>query len=120
LRDRRRRILDAFYRKELKARAAPLIAKWGERLHVRAENFFVQRMKTRWGSSNPRKRTIGLNLELAKRAPECLDYVVLHELAHFIARRHNDQFTAILDHCMPGWRFIRDKLNEGPLGPSNG
>jgi predicted metal-dependent hydrolase len=72
-------------------------------------------MKTKWGSSNPTLRTVRLNLALAKLSPECLDYVALHEIAHFVVSDHSDRFLALLDQHMPGWRTIRDRLNEGPL-----
>jgi predicted metal-dependent hydrolase len=72
-------------------------------------------MKTKWGSSSPSRRTVRLNLELAKFAPECLDYVALHEVAHFLAPDHGMEFLAILDGHMPGWRDIKNRLNEEPL-----
>ena len=77
---KRQAILDNWYREELRSSAAELIAKWQERLGVEVERFFIQRMKTKWGGSSPGRRTIRLNLELAKKDLECLDYVVLHEM----------------------------------------
>jgi len=58
-------------------------------------------MKTKWGGSSPQRRTIRLNLELAKKDIECLDYIILHELAHFIVANHSERFTALLDRHMP-------------------
>jgi predicted metal-dependent hydrolase len=113
--DDRRAVLDEWYRRELRAKASPLLEKWSRRLEVSLSRFFIQRMKTKWGSSNPASRTVRLNLELAKFAPECLDYVALHELAHFVVPNHNERFRDILDANLPGWRHIRDRLNEGPL-----
>ncbi|WP_271618940.1 M48 metallopeptidase family protein, partial [Bradyrhizobium sp. CCBAU 51745] len=95
-----------------------LIGKWEKRLGVRLERAFVQKMKTKWGSSNPRLRHIRLNLELAKKPAQCLDYVVLHEMAHFIAPNHGQRFQELLDHHMPNWRNIRQMLNEAPLAYS--
>ena len=113
--EERGRILDEWYRAELRERATPLLNKWARRLDVHLERLFIQRMKTKWGSSNPLKRTVRLNLELVKYSPDCLDYVVLHEVAHFVVPNHNERFRAVLDANMPGWRTIRDRLNEGPL-----
>lgn len=107
--------LNAWYRAELRARAAPLLAKWARLLDVDFRGFYIQRMKTKWGSSSPSRKTVRLNLELAKFSPECLDYVALHEMAHFVAPDHGARFAALLDRHMPGWRTIRDRLNEGPL-----
>jgi predicted metal-dependent hydrolase len=71
-------------------------------------------MKTKWGGSSPQRRTIRLNLELAKKDIECLDYIILHELAHFIVPNHSERFTALLDRHMPNWRRVRKHLNELP------
>lgn len=111
----RQAILDAWYREELREKARPVITRWERQLGVSLNRFFIQKMKTKWGGSNPSLRTIRLNLELAKRPPECLDYIVLHELAHFLVPNHSEHFTTLLDRHMPGWRSIRDRLNEGPL-----
>lgn len=113
--DDREKALIAWYRAELRARAAPLLAKWARQLDVDFRGFYIQRMKTKWGSSSPSRKTVRLNLELAKFSPECLDYVALHEMAHFVAPDHGERFIALLDRHMPGWRTIRDLLNEGPL-----
>lgn len=107
--------LTEWYRSELRDRAAPLLAKWAKLLDVELRQFYIQRMKTKWGSSSPTRGTVRLNLELAKFPLECLDYVALHELAHFVAPNHGDGFVALLNRHMPGWRTIRDRLNEGPL-----
>ncbi|MFG1204228.1 SprT family zinc-dependent metalloprotease [Xanthobacter aminoxidans] len=113
--DLREAVLSDWYRSELRERADAVLGKWAKRLNVRLSHFYIQRMKTKWGSSNPVRRTIRLNLELAKFSPECLDYVALHEIAHFVVPDHSDRFLAVLDQNMPGWRTIRDRLNEGPL-----
>jgi predicted metal-dependent hydrolase len=99
----------------MKAASAPLVAKWERRLGVRVERAFIQKMKTKWGSSNPRLRHIRLNLELAKKPPNCLDYVVLHEILHFIVPDHSAPFATLLDHHLPQWRAVRQTLNEAPL-----
>lgn len=111
----REEVLSEWYRAELRERADTALAKWAKRLDVSLSSFTVQRMKTKWGSSNPARRTVRLNLELAKFPAECLDYVALHEIAHFVVPNHNSGFVELLDRHMPGWRTIRDRLNEGPL-----
>jgi predicted metal-dependent hydrolase len=111
----REEVLSEWYRAELRERAATVLEKWAKRLNVDLSRFYIQRMKTKWGSSSPTRGTVRLNLELAKFSPDCLDYVVLHELAHFVAPDHGREFVALLDRHMPGWRTIRSQLNEGPL-----
>ena len=113
--EKRQEILDSWYREQIKEAAPALIPEWEAILGVRVERVFVQRMKTRWGSCNPRRRTIRLNTELAKKPRECLEYIVVHELAHLLERRHNDRFVALMDAKMPQWRQYRDMLNGLPL-----
>jgi predicted metal-dependent hydrolase len=82
---------------------------------VKVERFFVQRMKTKWGSCNHRVRTIRLNTELAKKPRECLEYIVVHEMTHLLEPTHNARFVALMDQFMPQWRFYRDQLNRLPV-----
>ena len=79
------------------------------------ERFFVQRMKTRWGSCNHKARTIRLNTELAKKPAECLEYIVFHELVHLLEPTHNARFVALMDRFMPKWQFHRQVLNRLPV-----
>ncbi len=111
----RKQLLAAWYRDQLRERATPIVSKWARLLNITVDRFYVQRMKTKWGSSSPSRRTIRLNLELARLSPDCLEYVVVHELAHFIVPNHSPRFVTLLDRHLPGWRSIRDKLNDGPL-----
>ena len=113
--EKRQQIFEDWYRAELKAAMEPLIEKWEKRLDVCVERAFVQKMKTKWGSSNPQSRNIRLNLELAKKPPQCLDYVTLHEILHFLAPDHGEKFVALMDHHYPQWRSVRQTLNEAPL-----
>ena len=93
----------------------PIIEKWEAALGVSVARVFIQHMKTKWGSANPERRTIRLNSELAKKSPEYLDYIVLHEMAHFISSKHDARFRAVLQQCMPNWQSIGRDLNTGPL-----
>jgi predicted metal-dependent hydrolase len=113
--EQKRDLLLAFYRNQLRTVSQPLIAHFGRQLGVKVRRFFIQRMRTKWGSSSPVNQTIRLNLDLARFETECLRYVILHEIGHFIVPNHNAHFIALLDRHMPGWRPIREKLNYGPL-----
>jgi predicted metal-dependent hydrolase len=108
-------IVEAWYRQQLKAAVPPLIGRWEPLLGVKVERFFVQRMKTKWGSCNHRVRTIRLNTELAKKPRECLEYIVVHEMTHLLEPTHNARFVALMDQFMPQWRFYRDQLNRLPV-----
>lgn len=113
--EKRRSILDEWYRAQLKILVPPLIEKWENRMNVQVNQFGIKKMKTRWGSCNIQARRIWLNLELAKKPPECLEYVVVHELIHLLERNHNDRFTAYLDNFLPKWRFYKEQLNRLPV-----
>jgi predicted metal-dependent hydrolase len=108
-------LLDRWYREQIKDAVPDLIAKWEPRMGVKVARFFVQRMKTKWGSCNPGSRSIRLNTDLAKKPCDCLEYIVVHEMAHLLVRRHDDRFAALLDECLPNWRQLRQMLNSGPL-----
>jgi len=105
-------IMREWYRNRLKAQIPELIYKWEDTLGVEIEDWGVKLMKTKWGSCNIEERRIWLNLELAKKPIRCLDYVVLHEMAHLKERHHNDRFKALLDTYLPGWQNVREELNE--------
>jgi Predicted metal-dependent hydrolase len=111
----RKAILEAWYREQLKAAVPALIARWEPLMRVKAERFFVQRMKTKWGSCNPAAGSIRLNTELAKKPVECLEYIVVHEMAHLLEPTHNSRFIALMDQYMPKWQFYRQELNRLPV-----
>lgn len=110
----REAVVAAWYRQLLKAAIPPLIEAWEPRLAVNVNGFFVQRMKTKWGSCNPAAHSIRLNAELAKKPKECLEYIVVHELVHLLELTHNARFVAIMDRVMPMWRDTRELLNRLP------
>jgi predicted metal-dependent hydrolase len=112
-------IVARWYREQIKISAPDLIAKWEPKMGVKVERFFVQQMKTKWGSCNPGKRSIRLNTDLAKKPPECLEYIVVHEMAHLLLRHHNDRFSNLIDWCLPNWKLLRQTLNETPLAHTN-
>jgi predicted metal-dependent hydrolase len=113
--DQRRAVLDNWYRKELKAAVQPLLAKWQPIVGETVAKIVVRRMKTKWGTCQTEARSIWLNPELAKKNPRCLEYIVVHELTHFIERTHNERFVKLMDLHMPDWRVRRDELNGAPL-----
>jgi predicted metal-dependent hydrolase len=111
----REAILDQWYREQLKQAVPPLIAKWEPLIGVKVERFFVQRMKTKWGSCNHARGNIRLNTDLAKKPRECLEYIVIHEMAHLVVPTHNSHFVALMDRILPQWQSYRDVLNRLPL-----
>lgn len=110
---KRRAALAAFYAGEVRRALPELIARWEARLGVASRGHSVRAMRSRWGSCCLRDRTVRFNADLARRAPEFLEYVVVHELAHLIEPGHGPRFRAVMDHHLPGWREIRKRLNEG-------
>lgn len=113
--DKRQEIVEAFYREQIRTEAPMMIAGWEKWMDVTVDRFYVQRMKTRWGSCNPGKRSIRLNTELAKKPRECLDYLIAHEMVHLLEPTHNARFVALMDRFMPNWRDRRDRLNQLPV-----
>jgi predicted metal-dependent hydrolase len=93
-----------------------IIAKWEPRLGVTVSGYFLQRMKTKWGSCNHAAGTIRLNTELVKKPRDLLEYVIVHEMVHLIERNHGERFVALLSEHFPSWREARAELNDLPLG----
>jgi predicted metal-dependent hydrolase len=110
---KRQDLEDAFYRSLLREAAPALIETWAGRMALRVENLYIRKMKSHWGSCNHERHTIRLNSELAKRPPECLEYVIVHELTHLIEPSHNRNFYRILSQYLPGWKAIRQRMNAG-------
>jgi predicted metal-dependent hydrolase len=111
--------IDAWYRDQIKKAVPPLIAKWEQLLGIKVERFYVRRMKTRWGSCNHQAFSIRFNTDLAKKPKECLEYIVVHEMAHLREPTHNSRFVTLMDQFMPNWQFYRDKLNQLPVSHEN-
>lgn len=110
----REAILASWYRQLLKAEVPSLIAAWEPRLKVTVNGFYVQQMKTKWGSCNPIAQTLRLNTELAKKPRACLEYIVVHEMSHLLEPTHGPRFLALMDRFMPAWRATRALLNNLP------
>jgi len=112
----RARVMHHWHKALLHAAVPPLIRAWEPRLGVAVRGYFLQRMKTKWGSCNPAASHIRLNTELVKKPKDLLEYVIVHEMAHLIAPTHSQQFVALLDEHYPSWRDARAELNALPLG----
>ena len=112
---KRQAIVEEWYREQLRKAVPPLIAKWERLMGVRVRRFFVQRMKTKWGSCNHRAGSIRLNTDLAKKPRECLEYIVVHEMVHLLEPTHNARFVALMDQFMPKWQSHREVLNRLPV-----
>ena len=112
---RRRDLLDRWYRAQLREATPSIIAKWEPVMNVRVSRWTIRRMKTKWGSCNPEIGHIWFNLELAKKHPDSLEYIVVHEMTHLLERGHGKRFINLMDGFMPDWRARRDQLNDAPL-----
>ena len=108
-------VLTQWYREQLQVKITALLDKWQPILGENIAEFGIKKMKTKWGSCNISERRIWLNLELAKKPIECLEYVLVHELVHLLERHHNDRFKDHMDEYLPHWRQYRDILNQQPL-----
>jgi predicted metal-dependent hydrolase len=112
--EKRAEVMDEWHRTELKKIVPKLITKWEKRIGVKSNDYGIKKMRTKWGSCNTEAKRIWLNLELAKKPKECLEYIIVHELVHLLERSHNERFVKFMDEFMPKWRFHRDELNRIP------
>jgi predicted metal-dependent hydrolase len=117
--EKRLKLLDEWYREQIKRRLPALLNKWQAIVGVEPNHCGIRKMKTKWGSCNTSEKRIWLNLELAKKPPECLEYILVHELVHLLERHHNRRFKAFMDEFMPKWSLHRDTLNSSPLANEN-
>lgn len=113
---KRAELMNEWHKALMHAEIPALVAKWEKRLGVKVSSYYLQRMKTKWGSCNPTLGNIRLNTELVKKPKDLLEYVVVHEMAHLLERNHSDAFVQLLNQHFPEWREARLVLNELPLG----
>ncbi|BDZ74888.1 metal-dependent hydrolase [Methylophaga marina] len=113
--EKRTELLNSYYRQEVKLKLPMLLELWGQNLGVRPSSYLVRKMRTKWGSCNQNQKRILINSELAKKPSDCLEFVVLHEIAHLLERHHNDRFVALLDKNMPQWPEVKALLNKLPV-----
>jgi predicted metal-dependent hydrolase len=111
----RLKLLHDWQRRELRAAIPALIERWEPTIGRAVPRWSIRRMKTKWGSCNRETGRIWFNLELAKKHPRCLEYVVIHEMTHLLERGHGERFTRLMDGFLPDWRSRRDELNGAPL-----
>lgn len=113
--EKRKEVMDNWYRGLLKKEISELVSKWQKPLGVEVAEFGVKKMRTKWGTCNSEARRIWINLELAKKPRVCLEYIVVHEMVHILERTHSNRFVALMDHHMPQWRLYREELNRLPI-----
>lgn len=107
----REAFVNEWYRSLLKVEIARLLPKWEKATNLKCSGWQTKNMTTRWGTCNTATRKIWLNLQLAKKTPDCLEYVILHELVHLVEKKHSDRFVALMDAHLPYWRTLKQKLN---------
>jgi predicted metal-dependent hydrolase len=108
-------ILNEWYRKQLKSQIPAIIAKWEKTIGVTVDDLGVKQMKTKWGTCNIEEKRIWINLELAKKPTNCLEYIVVHEMVHLLERHHNDRFLAYIHKFIPQWKIYKEELNRMPV-----
>lgn len=113
--EKRASVMHEWHKSLLHELIPTFIEKWEPKLGVNVRAYYLQRMKTKWGSCNPEKGNVRLNTELVKKPKDLIEYVVLHEMIHLIEPSHNDNFIEILTKHFPSWREARDEINELPL-----
>lgn len=116
---RKEKVMEDFYRTELKKQVPLVVDKWQKITGLKVNEFRIKKMKTKWGTCNQKSRRIWINLELAKKPPHCLDYIVLHEMTHLVEKKHTKKFRELLDSAMPQWLQIKEELNRVMLGYTN-
>ena len=104
-------LLDKYYRGLMEEAVPRFVEKWERPIGVKIEKIFYRKMKSHWGSCNYTRRTLRFNTELAKKSPECLEYVIVHEMIHIHEPSHNKHFYEMMSAFYPGWKNIRKKMN---------
>jgi hypothetical protein len=110
--EKREDVMKEWYREELKKVIPDYISKWEKIMDIQLNFWGVKQMKTKWGSCNADRKRIWVNLELAKKNPRCLEYVIVHEMVHLKERTHGEAFKKLMDKYLPNWRAIKRELNE--------
>ena len=107
-------LLQEWYRFKLKETAIKMIKKWERKMNVEVGELAIRKMKTRWGSCNQQSKKIHLNLELAKKPLQCLEYIIVHEMVHLLERKHSERFVACMNKFLPNWKSYKENLNRLP------
>ncbi len=117
--NKKEKIIEEFYRAELRIRLSKLKQKWESKLKVNIEELSIKKMKTKWGTCNPDKKKILINLELAKKPIQSIEYILVHELIHFFEKKHNENFRKLINRHYPQWKQAQSELNNIILGYCN-
>jgi predicted metal-dependent hydrolase len=112
-------VINNFYRRALKEELDILVPELSKKMGLKIERYSIRKMKNRWGSCDIDKKQISVNIELIKKNPSCLTYIVVHELVHLLEAKHNQRFKELMDLYLPNWRYFRDILNSAPLSYSH-
>jgi predicted metal-dependent hydrolase len=113
--EQRQVLLQEWYRTQLKEISLKMIRKWEKKMNVAVGDVRVRKMKTRWGSCNHKSKKIHLNLELAKKPLQCLEYIIVHEMVHLIERKHGERFLAYMNKFLPSWKVYKGELSRLPI-----
>lgn len=111
----REAFVNEWYRDNLKVEIGRILPIWEKKTDLYCSSWQTKYMTTKWGTCNTKTGKIWINLQLAKKPPECLEYVILHVLTHLKIKNHGDEFTGFMDEHMPYWRDIRKLLNDSTL-----
>ena len=118
-REKREEIFYEWQKEHLHDFVSSMIEKWQPILKLKVSAYFLQKMKTKWGSCNHKSRTIRLNTELVKKPKDLVEYVIVHEMVHIFVPNHSQRFKDIVEKYFPNWQDLRSELNEIPLGHTN-
>jgi len=116
---KRQEIMDEWYRRELRELAPAIIERYEKIMDVKVNELGIKKMRTRWGTCSRIRKRVWLNLELAKKPKEYIEYIVVHEMVHLLEKHHNDRFAAYMDEFLPKWRHYKEALNRIPLRHEN-
>jgi len=108
----RENVMTEWYRADIKSKLPELFEKWEVRIGVKANAIGVKNMRTKWGTCNTKDKRVWVNLHLAKKPVECLEYVIVHELVHLLEKNHTSVFIDYMDKYLPDWRVTKDELNS--------
>lgn len=117
--DKRREILEEWYRQQLKEIVPHMISHYEELMKVSVNEFGIKKMKTKWGTCSIGAKRIWLNLELAKKQRHYIQYIIAHEMTHLLERKHNERFVSCLNKFVPQWKACKEELNHSVLGPTS-
>jgi predicted metal-dependent hydrolase len=118
-REKKKEILEAWYRERLKETLAELIVKWEKKMKIKVSEFGVKKMRTKWGTCNREAKRVWFNFELVKKPINCIEYIVVHEMVHFKERNHNDKFVSLMNNYLSEWKYLKNELNQLPVSHAN-